>query len=801
MREYLGWLVVSFSNSIADYAGKVKGLAILVVDGPALDGWLREQTPFLTDTSHDKLAALLIPHFEKEVARRTGPTHYLPLNPPLSLSATLATLYAQTTENIIVLSSPTEAVAATLFCADVYSPGLSLIDVEGWSFASAKRVFGCDPRWATFGDKAAARKAYDKRWEFYKQPREDKIAIGDIALQTPTRLMAVSGSQYIAVQSEEVLAEMVDVVRHYGRFAFDTETTGLKVRDSQLVGLSMCPYPGRSWYIPVGHREGDQLSIDTVYHYLRDLFEDEKIIKYGHKISFDVNFLEYHAGFQIKGAAGDSKTLAWMLGYGAAGGHNRYDQTGLKKLAENRLAIHMMDFATTIAGRTDAADTPIDKMTQYAAADADMTLRLVDLLYKELSDVERDRYHNIEMPFLRVVSNLEMRGVYFNLDTLKGLDNDFRTERIDAEYKLKSITNNDAFNPKSPSQVSKYLFGVLGLPPTRKTKTGYSTDGDSLEKLKGIHPAVDLILEYKQITKLIDTYSSGIPEAVSKSTGRVHSLFSGTGTSTGRISSQEPNLMNIPVRTERGARFRYTVEAQLEHEKLLGVDYSQIEPRVLAHFSGEQFLIDIFTADIDLYRGIGAKLWNKKIDDITKKERDALKVFWLAATYLVGTNKLSNSLTKILGRLVPPTEAASMLAEFYKTVPKVREYQMDRIEFAQKHGYVETLLGFRIYIPDINSPIDDRRAHANSQAVDVGIQGTASGDIMKIAMLRIDELTAAGKLPPMILQVHDELIFEGEEEWLKSSIDQIQSIMENAVPLLVPLKAEPKVGKTWGDIK
>lgn len=776
-------------------------MAVFVVDGPALDGWIRQQTPFLTAQSQNKLVDLLIPHYESEVARRTGPTHYLPLNPPLSLSDVLASLYLQTTENIIVLSAPTEAVAATLFSPDVYSPALSLIDVEGWSLAAAKRVFGSDPRWATTGDKVAARKAYDKRWEFYKQPRNAKVPVGELALQTPSRLMAVSGSQYIAVQSEEVLAEMVDVVRHYGRFAFDTETTGLKVRDCQLVGISICPTPGRSWYIPVGHKQGDQLSMSTVYEYLRDLFEDEKIEKYGHKISFDVNFLEYHAGFKIKGAAGDSKTLAWMLGYGAAGGHNRYDQTGLKKLAANRLAIHMMDFATTIAGRTDAADTPIDKMTQYAAADADMTLRLIDLLYSELSDTLKERYHNIEMPFLRVVSNMEMRGVYFNLETLKGLDNDFRTERLDAEYKLKSITNNDDFNPKSPSQVSKYLFGVLGLPPTRKTKTGYSTDGDSLEKLRGMHPAVDLMLEHKQITKLIDTYTSGIPEAVSPSTGRVHSLLSGTGTGTGRISSQEPNLMNIPVRTERGARMRYTVEAQGSGKHLLGVDYSQIEPRVLAHFSGEQFLIDIFTADIDLYRGIGAKLWSKKIDDITKKERDALKVFWLAATYLVGTNKLSNSLTKILGRLVPPSEAASMLSEFYKTVPRVREYQMDRIEFAQKHGYVETLLGFRIYIPDINSPIDDKRAHANSQAVDVGIQGTASGDIMKLAMNQIDVLTEEGKLPPMILQIHDELIFEGEKEWLESSTPLIQSIMENAVQLLVPLKAEPKVGKTWGDIK
>lgn len=776
-------------------------MAVLVVDRPGLRAFAKELTKNLSLSAQEELSNWLIPYWEKEVAKRTGPSHFMPVDDEM-YATTLQVLHQNTQENIIVLTAPS-GLGCLYIASDVYTPAPDIFGVESWTLAAAKRIYGTDPRWLKeyfdCGDKILARKRYDKRWGFATTGRNQIIGINDLALQTPERLLNVAGSVYQSVVSRESLKAVCDYLSRRKRVSFDTETTGLKPVDDKLVGISLSAEPGRAYYIPVGHNQGDQLALDVVMAALKPVFENDDIEIIGHKVNFDVNFIECNSDIIVTNIAGDTKTLAWMLGWPVLA-VNKAAATGLKTIAKRVLNIDMMDFDTATSGRGGAAGTPIDKMTGYACADADMPLRLEPVLVEMLPEVMQRRYYEMELPFLSVVSHMERAGVYVNPDKLKQLDTEYRNEAWGILEMIRAIVHNEKFNPNSPMQVSKLLFDELRLPPTRKTKTGYSTDSESLEKLEGMHPIVDMLIDLRGVEKLIGTYSSGIPEWISKVTGRVHSSLAATGTASGRIASSKPNMMNIPVRTERGAKLRYVIEGQGDND-LLGIDYSQIEPRVMAHMSEEQFLITLFIDGIDLYRGIGAKMWNKDIDDITKQERGALKMFWLAATYLVGNAKLAKQMTNFLKKRVTPDEAGEYLALFYKTVPRVREFQQYLIEFAIKNGYAETLLGFRIPVPGITSQVPEIKAHGMSQAVNLPVQGTASGDILKKAMLALDPLVMDGTIPPMILQIHDELIFEGSREWLEESAGKIQSIMENIIELRVPIVAEPTVAKSWGEAK
>lgn len=786
-------------------------MSVLLVDVAGLAQHVHEQASFLDEETRQRLISKIIPYWEKEVARRTGPGYYCPLESDFAES--LEVFYKHTREHLIVLTTM-DQLAATGSVLDLYTPGFDLVSIQRWTPAAAKRVCGLDPRWyAEYRHLRANSEAADRelklearrqylahggRWEFLKDGREETVPASSIAARTPSRLLNVEGAVYTSVVTREELDEVVDVIARAGEFAFDTETTALHPIDGDLVGISTACDIGRAYYIPVGHYEGEQLPMHEVMAHLKPLFEDPEIAKYGHKLSFDINFVETHSDIQVRGLGGDSKTLGWMLGYGSSGAHKRYDQIGLKQMALKELGISMMNFETTVAGRDNAADTPIDKMTPYAAADADLTLRLVKHLIKKLPPEQLGRYFNIEMPFIRTVANMERRGVYVNVSRLDELDQEYRNELTEVGEQLKAVTRDEKFSPTSPAKVSDLLFRKLRLPPSARTKTGFKTDAATLENIAHLHPVVQQILEYKQINTLITRYTSAMPSMVSPITGRIHGLISATGTETGRVSMSDPNFMNIPVRTARGAKMRYAIEGQGDCV-LLDIDYSQIEPRVLAHMSEDPFLIDVFCSGIDLYRALGAEVFGCTPDEVTAQQRSVMKMCWLACTYLVGPPKLAAQMSVQLKKRVAVSEAAEILEKFYAKVSRVRDLQNYFMEFAWKNGYVETMMGHRIPIPDIRSPIPERRAHANSQAVNMPIQGTASGDILKCAMNTID---AMGEyLPQMILQVHDELIFEGPPNDLEEKAPIIQQILETVVTLRVPLVAEPAIAKTWGDAK
>jgi DNA polymerase-1 len=596
--------------------------------------------------------------------------------------------------------------------------------------------------------------------------------------------------EYCVVASSEELDKLVNELSEAGSFAFDTETTGLNPLTAQIVGISLSVEQSKAYYIPVGHTVLDavtQLPLDHVVERLRPVFEDAKISKIAHNAKFDMEVLA-ECGITVTGLSTDTMIAAHLLGE---------KSLGLKALAFNKLGVEMTPIDALIgkgAKQISMAEVDIQKAADYAAADADMTLRLASLFDEELKKQGLVKlYQDVEMPLVPVLLEMERNGVAVNTAILAEMSRSLGEQVVDLEKKIFIETKHE-FNINSPQQLGKVLFDEMQLPNERRGKNRYSTEASVLEELKPVHPVAGYILEYRQLTKMKSTYVDALPALVNPKTGRIHTSFNQTRTSTGRLSSSDPNMQNIPVRGELGGQVRQAFIAP-KGSRLLGGDYSQIDLRVLAHLSKDEGLVRAFRNDEDIHSATASQLFGVSKDKVTKDMRRFAKTVNFGVIYGMSDYGLEQATE--LSR----EQAGKFIKAYFEKYPGVRKYLDETKEKARRDGYVETMLGRRRYIPDISSANRQVREAAERMAINMPVQGT-SADIIKVAMINLyREMQKRRLASKMLLQVHDELVFETPDDELDLIRQLASDIMDSAVKLDVPLKVDTRVGKNWGDMK
>ena len=603
---------------------------------------------------------------------------------------------------------------------------------------------------------------------------------------------SVQKTSTLIVDNEDALRVLVKSIYDAGIVAFDTETTSDNPHSAELVGISCSMAAGEAYYIPVGHlrtpdgqEPGTQLPLDTVLDKLRPVLQDASIQKYMHNAKYDMEiFARYN--IDMRGLAFDSMVGAYLAEPGRRG-------VGLKDQVFQRIGPIMTpitDLIGTGNKMISIAQAPIRKTADYAGADADMTLRLVKPI---TADLERHSltglYYNIELPLIPVLMQMERYGIALDADFLRDL-----AVRLDEQLRTLEQGIYDAvghsFNINSPKQLGEILFNELKLPSGKKNKTGYSVNVDVIESLKGKHPMIDFLLEYRQLNKLKSTYVDGLLSLMDPVTGRVYTSFNQTIASSGRLSSSNPNLQNIPVRTEVGRQIRRAFIADPSYT-LLTADYSQFELRILAHITHEPRLVEAFSNDEDIHTITAATLFNVPVEQVTKDQRRLAKTVVYAVLY----GQSAFGLSQVTG--MNNTESASFIRRYHEIFPNIKGYVDGTLNQARKQGYVNTLYGRKRFFPDMHALSHVERQALEREAVNMPIQGT-NADLIKIAMINLHhDLKEKRMKTRMILQVHDELVFEVPVEELERAKVLIKDRMEGVEKLDVPIKVEMKVGKNW----
>jgi len=604
-------------------------------------------------------------------------------------------------------------------------------------------------------------------------------------------------SGYRAITTPEALAEVSENLAATDRLSFDVETTSTDEHQAKLVGLALGWGEGveNNVYIPIAHQSGRQLSLAQIQQAVGPHLLDESKQKLAHNAKYDLIVCRRH-GLPVLGPILDTMIGEFLLDPGSR-------SLGLKPLTFKRLGIEMTpikDLIGTGKKQITIDHSSIERVTDYAAADVDMTWRLAEQILPELSERGLDAlFYDLEMPLLPVLADMEMAGVVLDADYLAGMSEEL-SERLEALATDIFADVGYSFNLNSTQQLSDALFGKLGLPTAglKKTKSGhYSTAAGVLEGLRGRHPVIDNLLEYRQLTKLQSTYVKALPKLINPITGRIHTSFDQTGAETGRISSNNPNLQNIPVRNELGRRVRKAFVAP-PGCYLLAVDYSQVELRILAHISGDAAMRENFAQDLDIHAATASEVYGIPIDQVDSEQRSVAKMMNFATSYGVSAYGLASRTTLSMN------EAREFMQTYFDTYPGVKRYLDDTITQAKSQGYVETLLGRRRYFPVLQTTArgaQQVRAAAERAAVNHPIQGTAA-DILKIAILALhSRLREQGFAARMILQVHDEIVLQVPEAELAAIADLVVETMEEAYELAVPLKAEPEYGRDWYDLQ
>jgi DNA polymerase-1 len=571
-----------------------------------------------------------------------------------------------------------------------------------------------------------------------------------------------------------------------------------------LVALTVGFGDGESYYVPVGHaprlEEEAQLPPDTVLQRLAPLLEDEKIEKTGHNLKFDIVVLAQH-GVSLRGVTFDTMIAAFLVGEGGGSSRAEEGALALSWLAPRRIAREVQD-RTELLGTGKKAITAdqvdIESMSTCACAFVDAVASLRESLESELGEKNmRALFDDMEMPLISVLARIELNGVAIDTGTLHEMAESLAMEirRIEEDI-YKSVGHE--FNIGSPKQLSDILFEELGLPKTRKLKTGaHSTDAQSLEGLRGLHDIVDLIYEYRELTKLKSTYLDTLPGLVHPRTKRVHTEFNQTGAATGRLSSTNPNLQNIPVRTALGQQIRAAFVARDvgKDSTLLSADYSQIELRIMAHITGDPGLVGAFERDEDIHASTASQVFKVPLDEVTPDMRRRAKVFNFGVLY--GLSAFGLSVREKISR----EEAGEFISGYFESYPGIQEYVDKTVAEVRASGYAETLFGRRRYIPEINTSNHNVRSAAERAAINMPVQGTAA-DIIKLAMNRLqDEMDQQKLASLMTLQVHDELIFECPGDEIEEIRSLCVDIMPKSMAMAIPLKIDTKVGKNWGEME
>ena len=593
---------------------------------------------------------------------------------------------------------------------------------------------------------------------------------------------------YRVVDSTGKLEEMLGQLGSSRSFTFDTETTGTNPMRVELVGLSFSTAPGRAWYVPVGHGEGVQLPLEEVLARLKPVLESPEIGKAAHNGNYDLTVLGCY-GVTVRNLDFDTMIAAHLLGRKAI---------GLKNLALDVLNVEMALISELIgrgAKQITMAQVPIEKASDYASSDADMTGRLRTLFEEDLRRQGLwDTFSLVEMPLVPVLVDMQRNGVALDSGALHEMSRDLNEQLKQLEAGIYDVVGHEV-NINSPQQLSELLFNELQLPKTKRTKTGYSTDANSLDTLKGVHPVIDMVLEYRQYSKLKSTYVDALPQMVNPLTGRLHTSYNQTGSATGRVSSSDPNLQNIPVRTELGRQVRRAFLAENAPDRvLLSADYSQIELRVLAHLSGDQWLLEAFHKGEDIHSSTASLMYDVPTDQVTADMRRIAKVLNFGVIYGLSAYGISQQTE------FSPEEGQRFIETYFSKYPGIQSYIESIKEQVRDMGYVATVLGRRRYIPDVNASNYNVRQAAERAAVNMPIQGGAA-DIMKLAMIRVHRrMEESGLRARMILQVHDELVFEVPIQEVEALREIVNQEMPSALELAVPLNVDMKMGHTWGDL-
>jgi len=595
---------------------------------------------------------------------------------------------------------------------------------------------------------------------------------------------------YHVVNTASALDELRNRLLSARSFAFDLETTSLDAMSAQLVGISLSPAPGEAYYIPVGHvgwGQVEQLSLAQVLDSLKPLLEATDLDKTAHNSKYDITVLAGY-GVTVNNLTFDTMIAAYLL---------NEKSLSLKALAFSRLGIEMTPITALIGSGTrqlSMSQVEVNQAADYACADADMTLRLTELLKPELHQQGLwSLFAEVELPLVPVLISMERNGVALDTDLLRQMSHRLGEQLLRLEAEIYNWAGHQ-FNINSPQQLSSVLFEELKLPSARKTKSGYSTGASILEELRGVHPIIESLLEYRQLTKLKSTYIDALPALLNPKTGRVHTSFNQTRTATGRLSSSEPNLQNIPVRGEVGKQVRQAFIAP-DNFRLLAGDYSQIDLRVLAHLSQDKSLLDAFLRDEDIHAVTAARLFGVDASEVTPDMRRLAKTVNFGVIYGMSDYGLEQATE--LSR----DEATQFITSYFAQHPGVEHYIETTKQQARQTGYVQTLLGRRRYIPEINSSNRQVREAAERMAINMPVQGT-SADIIKVAMINLyREMQKRQLKSRMLLQVHDELIFEVPQDEIEEMRQLVSETMSTAVELSVPVKVDIKTGNNWGEME
>ena len=622
----------------------------------------------------------------------------------------------------------------------------------------------------------------------FRTLRDQIPGSGQPALEAPSE-------DYDLVTDEQALSEWVERAQRAALLAVDLETSSTNTIDCEIAGYALADDAGSACYIPVAHRnEQHQLSPDLVRDALRPVLESPLVSKVLHNAKFDIKVLSQH-GINLRGLTHDTMVAAFVLSE---------EKVGLKDLALSRLGVSMTPIEDLIGkGRKQISmvDVTAEKAGPYAAADADMTLRLANDLLPRLADEPKleTLYHELEMPLIPVLVEMELAGVTLDADTLEELD-----QTLDRDIATMTQTvHEDAtheFNIGSPKQLSGVLFDELKLPKTRKTSQGFSTDAQQLERLREAHPIVNHVLQWRELTKLRSTYVESLPDEIQPATGRIHTDYNQTVAATGRLSSEHPNLQNIPVRTPQGREIRAAFVPRPWNDVnddvcFVSADYSQIELRVLAHLSADEGLIEAFRRGEDIHSATASGAYGVSLDDVQPDMRRVAKMMNFGVIYGLSAHGLSQRSG------MERRDAQAFISAYFDRFSRVQEWIEETKLSTKEAGYAETLLGRRRYLPAINSSNFQARSAAERMAVNMPVQGTAA-DVMKRAMLEIDQALRQRELRSrMLLQVHDELIFETPATEVDDLCALLHELMPVAIEMVVPLQIEVKQGPNWRDLE
>ncbi len=598
--------------------------------------------------------------------------------------------------------------------------------------------------------------------------------------------------KYQRVKTIADLKKLVSKLSSQKEIAVDTETDSLNSRMANLVGISLSAKAGDAYYIPIGHTTEPKLNLpaEEVRQTLSPLMDNGKVQKMAHNFKYDLQVME-RAGYTIAPISFDSFLASYVLNPSARG--HSLDNLAFEHF--NHTMIPITDLIGSGKKQKSFATVHPDTAAKYAAEDADYTFRLRGVLAPELEKKKLARlYYDIEMPLIPVLSRMEIAGIKIDTEFLGQLSKDMETEMGKVERGIYDMAGYE-FNINSTQQLSKVLFEELKLPTKGKTakKTGYSTDVRVLEELSKVHPLPRAVLEYRQLNKLKSTYIDALPALVDPDTDRVHTTFNQGVTATGRLSSTDPNLQNIPVRTETGREIRRAFIPGGNDYSLLVADYSQIELRILAHFSEDKGLIEAFEHGQDIHSRTASEVFGVSLDEVTSAQRRVAKTANFAIIYGVSAYGLSQQTD------LSVAEAKNFIETYFERYPRIRQYTEGTVEQARKDGYVTTLMGRRRYLPEISSKNRQVREFAERTAINTPIQGTAA-DLIKMAMITIDKDISSMK-SKMVLQVHDELVFDAHTDELDALKKIVNKRMCHSVKLKAPLAIDMGVGQNWLEAK